>query len=104
MRWASLARRFEHSMGEPKEPEWPEVEFIVSTPAFPVGNKIGNELQDAYVDDLFRLHEGRIPAFADFACYRFEKSRSCITNRMAKRAGLLVILLLLATRFLANDR
>lgn len=73
----------------PQEPEWPEVEFIVGNPPFLGGNKIRQELGDGYVDALFRLYNGRVPAFADLCCYWFEKARAHIQAGKCKRAGLL---------------
>src|SRR5690606_34723235 len=42
-----------------------------------------------YVDDLFALYDGRVPAFADLVCYWFEKGRAQIERDATKRAGLL---------------
>jgi hypothetical protein len=41
------------------------------------------------VDALFKLYEGRIPAFADLVCYWHEKARAQIAAGKARRAGLL---------------
>jgi type II restriction/modification system DNA methylase subunit YeeA len=110
-----LQWRHEHGMGEPKEPilekltniehtdavlrytddrkpyepEWPVADFIIGNPPFLGGNKIRQELGDEYVDDLFHLYEGRVPAFADLVCYWFEKSRAQIAIGKTQRAGLL---------------
>ena len=75
--------------GKPVEPEWPEADVIVGNPPFLGGNKIRKELGDQYVDALFKLYEGRVPAFADLVCYWFEKARAQIAAGKAKRAGLL---------------
>jgi len=75
--------------GRPIEPEWPEADVIVGNPPFVGGNKVRQELGDAYVDDLFRLYQGRVPAFADFVCYWFERSRALIETGRVARAGLL---------------
>lgn len=71
------------------EPEWPPADVIVGNPPFLGGNKIRAELGDEYVDALFKLYEGRVPAFADLVCYWFEKARAMIEEGKAKRAGLL---------------
>ena len=71
------------------EPDWPKVDFIIGNPPFLGGNKIRQELGDAYVDALFSLYEGRVPAFADLCCYWFEKARAHIAAGKCKRAGLL---------------
>ncbi|MBK9122793.1 MAG: class I SAM-dependent DNA methyltransferase [Chloroflexi bacterium] len=70
------------------EPEWPSTTVIVGNPPFLGGNKIRGELGD-YVDTLFDLYEGRIPAFADLVCYWFEKARSSIEAGRTQRAGLI---------------
>ncbi len=73
----------------PKEPDWPKVDFIVGNPPFLGGNRIRKELGDAYVDALFKVYKDRVPAFADLCCYWFEKARAHIEKGGCKRAGLL---------------
>jgi hypothetical protein len=75
--------------GCPVEPAWPEADVIVGNPPFLGGNKIRQELGSAYVDDLFRLYQGRVPAFSDLVCYWFERARALITTGKVKRVGLL---------------
>jgi len=75
--------------GQPVEPEWPGADVIIGNPPFLGGNKVRQVLGDKYVDSLFALYRGRIPAFADLVCYWFEKARAQIEERKAKRAGLL---------------
>ena len=75
--------------GSAEEPEWPAVDVIVGNPPFLGGNKIRKELGDEYVEALFKLYEGRVPAFADLVCYWFEKARTQIAAGKAKRVGLL---------------
>jgi type II restriction/modification system DNA methylase subunit YeeA len=75
--------------GKPYEPEWPAAEVIIGNPPFLGGNRIRAEIGDKYVDELFALYQGRVPAFADMVCYWFEKARSQIEDKHAKRAGLL---------------
>ena len=75
--------------GSPIEPQWPEADVIVGNPPFLGGNRIRQELGDRYVESLFKLYEGRVPAFADFVCYWHELARSQIQKGQAKRAGLL---------------
>ena len=48
-----------------------------------------SELGDAYVDDLFRLYDGRVPCEADLVSYWFEKARAQIAAGKARRVGLL---------------
>ncbi len=75
--------------GRPVEPEWPAADVIIGNPPFLGGNKIRQELGDETVDNLFKLYEGRVPAFADLVCYWFEKARGQIERGKAKRAGLI---------------
>lgn len=73
----------------PKEPDWPRVDFIVGNPPF-LGDKfMRRELGDDYVDKLRTLYSGRIPGQSDLCCYWFEKARAHIENHHCKRAGLL---------------
>ncbi len=69
--------------------KWPEADVIVGNPPFLGGNKIRQELGSDYVDELFELYKGRVPAFADLVCYWFEKARSMIAANQLERAGLL---------------
>ncbi len=76
------------SHGVAYEPEWPSASVIIGNPPFLGGNKIRSEL-GKYVDDLFKLYEGRVPAFADLVTYWHEKARAHIEAGKAKRAGLI---------------
>ncbi len=73
----------------PREPEWPEAEFIVGNPPFLGGNRLRQSLGDEYVDSLFDLYRDRVPGFADLCCYWFEKSRDQIEANRCRQAGLL---------------
>ena len=73
----------------PKEPEWPEADFIVGNPPFLGGKLLRTYLGDDYVDNMFVVWEDRVPAQADVCCYWFEKARSQIQLARCKRAGLL---------------
>ncbi len=75
--------------GQPFEPNWPDADVIVGNPPFVGGNKIRAELGNEYVENLFHLYSGRIPAFADMVCYWFEKARAYIEHPEPKRVGLL---------------
>jgi len=72
-----------------REPEWPAADVIIGNPPFLGGKRLRSELGDAYVDDLFKLYDGRVPREADLVCYWFEKARAQIAAGKAKRAGLL---------------
>ncbi len=73
----------------PIEPEWPAADVIIGNPPFLGGKRLRSELGDAYVDDLFKLYDGRVPREADLVCYWFEKARAQIATGKTKRAGLL---------------
>jgi hypothetical protein len=75
--------------GEPLVPQWPDVDVIIGNPPFLGGNRIRQELGDNYVDALFKLYGGRVPASADLVCYWFELAREWIRDSRARRAGLL---------------
>ena len=73
----------------PKEPEWPEAEFIVGNPPFLGGKLLRTNLGDEYVDAMFRVWDERVPREADLCCYWFEKARRQIERKKCFRAGLL---------------
>jgi len=79
----------EPACGEPVEPDWPTVDFIVGNPPFLGDKMMRRELGDTYVDRLRSLYEGRIPGQSDLCCYWFEKARAHIAAGKCKRAGLL---------------
>ena len=73
----------------PREPEWPKVDFIVGNPPF-LGNKfLRRELGDEYVDRLFALWKGRVSNGVDLCCYWFDKARGQVEQGKCRRAGLL---------------
>jgi type II restriction/modification system DNA methylase subunit YeeA len=86
---AILSNNGEPPSGEPVEPEWPAVDFIIGNPPF-LGDKLmRRELGDDYVDKLRALYADRIPGQSDLCCYWFEKARAHIEAGKCKRAGLL---------------
>ncbi|HET9227339.1 MAG TPA: type IIL restriction-modification enzyme MmeI, partial [Thermoanaerobaculia bacterium] len=73
----------------PKEPEWPKVDFIVGNPPF-LGNKLMRSvLGSEYAEALWKLYEDRLPATSDLASYWFEKARHQIEEGKCNRVGLL---------------
>jgi len=73
----------------PREPEWPEVDFTVGNPPF-LGDKLMRGiLGDDYVEKLRSLYADRLPGGADLCCYWFERARQEIKAGRCKRAGLL---------------
>jgi hypothetical protein len=73
----------------PKEAVWPEADFIIGNPPFLGGNRIRQELGNDYVEALFQVYRGRVPAFSDLCCYWFEQARAAISAGETNRAGLL---------------
>ncbi len=74
--------------GDPSEPAWPKVDFIVSNPPFLGGKLLRRNLGDVYVDALLKLYKGRVPAEADLVTYWFEKSREMVERGHVRAAGL----------------
>ncbi len=76
------------SSGDPHEPAWPKVDFIVSNPPFLGGKMLRRNLGDAYVDALLKLYKDRVPAEADLVTYWFEKARKMVERKQARAVGL----------------
>jgi hypothetical protein len=73
----------------PREPDWPEAEFIVGNPPF-LGNKLmRSKLGSGYCEALWNLYGDRLPGMSDLCCYWFEKARATIERGTCRRAGLL---------------
>jgi hypothetical protein len=53
--------------GLPVEPPWPQADVIIGNPPFLGGKRLRTELGDEYVNELFRLYEGRVPHEADLS-------------------------------------
>jgi hypothetical protein len=73
----------------PKEASWPAADVIVGNPPFLGGKLLRTSLGSEYVDALFKVFAGRVPAEADFVCYWFEKARALVSEGNVKRVGLL---------------
>ncbi len=73
----------------PSEPDWPGADVVIGNPPFLGGKLLRNGLGDDYVDTLFRVYRGRVPAEADLVVYWHEKARAMVANRKVKRVGLL---------------
>jgi hypothetical protein len=58
----------------PKEPEWPDAEFIVGNPPFLGGKMLRSNLGDTYVDAVFKVWSKRVRPEADLCVYWFEKA------------------------------
>jgi type II restriction/modification system DNA methylase subunit YeeA len=80
------------------EAQWPAVDFIIGNPPFLGGkvmrqgrrSKLGENsgLGDEYVDALFSVYAGKVPAEADFVCYWFVKAWQAMQAGRAQRVGL----------------
>lgn len=75
--------------GRPREPDWPEAEFVVGNPPFLGDKRMRRELGDTYVDAVRALYGDRISGQSDLCCYWFEKARSGLEHRKFSRVGLL---------------
>jgi type II restriction/modification system DNA methylase subunit YeeA len=73
----------------PVEPDWPDATFIVGNPPFLGRKLLRSYLDDSYVEALFAVYDGRVPAEADLVTYWFEKARAMIAAGRVRRAGLL---------------
>lgn len=73
----------------PKEPDWPAVDVIIGNPPFLGGKLLRGGLGDEYVETLFGVYKGRVPAEADLVTYWHEKARAGVEQGDAKRVGLL---------------
>jgi type II restriction/modification system DNA methylase subunit YeeA len=73
----------------PKEPEWPQADFIVGNPPF-LGNRfIAGELGSDYVKALVKLYGARLGGKPDLVCYFFEKARKAVEEGKSQRVGLI---------------
>jgi hypothetical protein len=73
----------------PKEPDWPNADFIVGNPPFLGGSRIWSELGKDYQEKLWSVYKDRVPGSADLVCYWFEKARQGISDGKWQRVGLL---------------
>lgn len=73
----------------PREPEWPEVDFIIGNPPFLGNKRMRGELGAEYCDALWNLYRDRLPGMSDLCCYWFEKARAAIQAGRTHQAGLL---------------
>ena len=70
------------------EAEWPAADVIVGNPPFLGGKRMRDGLGDAYVERLFAVYKGRVPAEADFVTYWVENAWTEIARGRTERAGL----------------
>jgi type II restriction/modification system DNA methylase subunit YeeA len=76
------------SKGVVVEASWPPTECIIGNPPFLGGKLMRAGLTNDYVETLFKVYDGRVPAEADLVIYWFEKAFSEVRNGRAKRVGL----------------
>jgi len=73
----------------PREPVWPEVDYIIGNPPFLGNRMMPGELGEDYVSSLFRVYGQRLAGKPDLCCYWFEKARGVVEATPSTRAGLL---------------
>ncbi len=77
------------ALGAVHERDWPAADVIVGNPPFLGGKLLRTALGDEYVDALFEVFAGRVPAEADLVTYWFEKARAMVERGRTRRVGLL---------------
>lgn len=73
----------------PREPEWPDADVIVGNPPFLGNTRLRKGLGDDYVNALYQLYSGRVPAGADLVAYWHEKARAQVASKRTSRVGLI---------------
>jgi type II restriction/modification system DNA methylase subunit YeeA len=71
-----------------READWPAVDYIIGNPPFLGGKRMRDGLGNAYVETLFRIFDGRVPAEADLVCYWFLKAQKHMREAKVRLAGL----------------
>ncbi len=56
------------------EASWPDADFIVGNPPFLGDKKLRRQLEDDYVEQLFKCFRGQVPSSSDLCCYWFHKA------------------------------
>ena len=69
-------------------PDWPYADAIIGNPPFLGGKLLRDRLGGDYVDALFHLYRGRVPAEADLVGYWFAKAWRLIRSGEVQSAGL----------------
>ena len=70
------------------EADWPEADVVIGNPPFLGGKLQRRLLGDAYLDNLFRIFAGRVPAEADLVTYWFAKAWGLVRGGSVRYAGL----------------
>jgi type II restriction/modification system DNA methylase subunit YeeA len=71
-----------------EEAGWPEAEFIVGNPPFLGGKLLRAGLGDDYVDALFAVYHGRVPAEGDLVTYWVARAYEAFLAGRSRRVGL----------------
>ena len=71
-----------------QESEWPKVDAVIGNPPFLGNKRLRPVLGEDYIDDLYRVYDGRLPNGADLVCYWFTKAGESIRGGNTKRVGL----------------
>jgi hypothetical protein len=71
-----------------KDSVWPEADVVVGNPPFLGGKRLRKSLGDAYVERLFAVFAGRVPAEADLVAYWYAKAWERMREGRLKRVGL----------------
>ena len=75
--------------GQPSEPDWPSADVIVGNPPFLGNTRLRDGLGNDYVEGLYSVYRGRVPAGADLVAYWLEKARAMLEAGKVSRVGLI---------------
>jgi type II restriction/modification system DNA methylase subunit YeeA len=67
---------------------WPQVDVIIGNPPFLGNKRLKGALGVAYVEQLFRAYNSRVPGEADLVTYWVRKAWDEVSGRRAQAAGL----------------
>lgn len=74
---------------DPKEPDWPETDFIIGNPPFLGNRKLRPILGESYVNNLEKVYRNDLEGIPDLVCYWFNKAEKLVEEGKVKRVGLL---------------
>lgn len=70
------------------EADWPEADVVIGNPPFLGGKLLRTRLGNEYVEQLFKVYQGRVPAEADLVTYWVARAWEYIQSGKLERAGL----------------
>ena len=73
---------------EGEEPDWPEADVVIGNPPFLGNKKMRGGLGDEYADTLWRAYQGWVSTGSDLVCYWLAKAGRSVTEKKARRVGL----------------